>query len=58
MKQKIRNSKQHFLIIGGTKGLGAELAKKYGYSSELVKKDSWKDKLQLMPPMFTSLKNI
>jgi len=35
-----------------------EFAKKYGYSSELVKKDSWKDKLQFMPPMFTSLKNI
>ena len=58
MNQKIRNSKQHFLIIGGTKGLGAELAKKYGYSSELVKKDSWRGKLKFEPPKYTSIVNV
>ena len=38
-------------LSDAVKKQNTELAKKYGYSSELVKKDSWKDKLQLMPPM-------
>ena len=35
-----------------------EFAKKYGYSSELVKKDSWRGKLKFEPPKYTSIVNV
>ena len=35
-----------------------EFAKRKGYSSNLVKKDSWVNKLQFTPPKYTSLLNV
>jgi len=35
-----------------------ELAKRHGYSGNLVIKKSWKDTLQFVPPKFTSLTNV
>ena len=35
-----------------------EFAKDNGYPSDLVKKDSWKRKLEFRPPLHTSMVNV
>jgi dTDP-4-dehydrorhamnose reductase len=51
-----------FQLSGGTDKsyykFAQEFAKRKGYPSNLVKKDSWVNKLQFTPPKYTSLLNV